>query len=131
MSKKIVNGKLVNRTLEEEADLQRRKEKAGYYADVNPKSKRPKSKEMFSMITASQFEKLIPIKSAATVKLFIVLAYQSFKCWDKPFQLLTDNFAKNGFHRATQWRALAQLEKVGLIRVEWKPRKEPPIITVL
>ena len=132
MSKKIVNGKFVERTAEEEAELQRlRDSKAEQYANVGkPTSKKPKSKEAFAKITASQFEKLMRIESSASVKIFIVLAYQSFKHWDKPFQLSTDNLAKNGFSRTTQWRALTQLEKVGLISVERRHRG-PPIITVL
>ena len=131
MSKKNRNGKFVERTAEEQAELDRLK--AEYYANVstrNSKSKRPKSKEHFAKITDSQFEKLMRIESSASVKIFIVLAYQSFKHWDKPFQLSTDNFAKNGFSRTTQWRALTQLEKVSLISVERRHRG-PPIITVL
>jgi hypothetical protein len=130
MSKKIVNGKFVTRTAEEEVEFQRLK--AEYYTNANVTNPKPKrSKEAFTKITASQFEKLMLIKSNASVKLFIVLTYQAFKHWGKPFQMSVEDFAKNGFHRTTQWRALAQLERVGLISVDWKPRSGPPVITVL
>ncbi|SRR5216684_7645927 len=131
MSKKIRNGKFVERTAEEQVELDRLK--AEYYANVgmqNSKSKRPKSEEHFAKITDSQFEKLMCIKSSASVKIFVVLAYQSFKHWGKPFQMSTDNFTKNGFSQATQRRALVQLEMAGLILVERKHRS-PPVITVL
>ncbi|SRR6266478_1619342 len=129
MSKKIKNGKFVERTVEEQVEFDRLK--AEYYANVSPSNSKPKkSKEVFAKITDSQFEKIIHIESGASVKIFIALVYQAFKHWDKPFQLSTDNFAKNGFSRTTQWRALTQLEKVGLISVERRHRG-PPIITVL
>jgi hypothetical protein len=129
MSKKIKNGKFVERTAEEQVELDRLK--AEYYANVgtwNSKSKRPKSEEHFAKITDSQFEKLMHIESGASVKIFIVLAYQSFKHWGKPFQMLTDNFAKNGFSRATLKRALVQLERAGLILVERKHRHLPVLV---
>jgi len=68
--------------------------------------------------------------SASAKTMFIALIYQSFKQWDKPFQISTDSFAKNGFSPATQRRALTQLEKVGLISVGRKHRDQPTI-TVL
>jgi len=122
---------LSKRTAAEQLEFEQLK--VGYYSDVGPpnsKSKRPKTKEAFAKITASQCKKLVHVESGASVKIFIVLAYHSFKHWDKPFQLSTDNLAKNGFSRTTQWRALTQLEKVGLISVERRHRG-PPIITVL
>jgi len=129
MSKKIVNGKFVERTPEGQAELDRLK--AERYANVDTSNSKPKrSKEAFAKITASQFEKLMHVKSSASVKMFVVLAYQSFKNWGKPFQLSTDNFTKNGFSPATQWRTLIQLEKVGLISVQRKHRNRP-VITML
>jgi hypothetical protein len=64
------------------------------------------------------------------VKIFIVLVYQAFKQWDKPFQMSTGDFAKHGFSRSTQKRALTQLEMAGLISVKRQPPASP-IITVL
>ncbi len=130
MSKTIRNGKLVERTPEEQIEFDRLK--AEYYANVDaPNSrKRPKSKEHFAKITDIRFEKLMHIESGASIKIFIVLAYQSFKHWDRPFQISTDDFVKNGFSCATQKRALIQLERVGLISVKRRPPR-PPVITVL
>jgi hypothetical protein len=130
MSKKIKNGKFVERTPEEQAELDRLK--AEYYANggASKKPKKTKITGAFAPVTDAQFEKLMPIKSCASVKLFIVLVYQAFKHWRKPFQMLPDNFAKNGFSRATQKRALVQLEVAGLILVERRHRG-PPVITVL
>jgi hypothetical protein len=131
MSKKIQNGKFVERTAEDESRFQRLK--AEYYGKVGgPSNSKPKrSKEAFAKITASQFEKLMHIKSGVSARLFIALTYQAFKHWGKPFQMLPDNFVKNGFSLTTQWRALTELEKVGLISVERRPRQQPPIVTVL
>jgi hypothetical protein len=129
MSKKPVNGKLVDRTPEEEIALQRLREKAGYRDNVGY-SKKPKSKERFAKLYDSQFGKLMEVKTKEGVRMFPVLMYQWFKNWDRPFQMSTVNFAKNGFSRSAQKRALIELEKVGLISVKREPPKSP-VITIL
>lgn len=131
MSKKLnKDGKFVERTPEEEVRFRQLK-KSNYFADVGtPTSKKPKSKERFAKITDSQFGKWMQVKSYAGVRMFPVLAYQWFKHWDQPFQMSAANFAENGFSRTSQKRALAELERVGLISVERKPPR-PPTITVL
>jgi hypothetical protein len=60
--------------------------------------------------------------------LFILRQY--WKTNGQPVRLSNTGMASEGVGRHSKWRALQELERAGLIRVEKRPRKSP-IITIL
>ena len=127
-SYKIRGGKLVERTAEERAKLERRK--AEYYGNARKVSP-PRSKEPFVMLTMPQLEKLFGLRSQACTLLFMTMLYENFRHRGKTFILPTDKLATlKGLSRPNLRRALLQLEACGLISVVRMPPK-PPEITVL
>ena len=108
-SYKIRDGKLVERTAEEKAELQRRKAEA-----VSP-PRVPKSKEPFVKLTITQLSKLFGV-TLAGVLIFMVMLHENFRHRGKPFILPANKLAAHGgFNPLTQRRALRQLEACGLI----------------
>jgi hypothetical protein len=59
-----------------------------------------------------------------------VLHYQAWRAKGKPFTLSNKLLAKYGVHRQTKYRALAELETAGLIRVE-RRGSCAPVVTLL
>jgi hypothetical protein len=132
MSKKIRNGKFVERTLEEEVEFQRLK--AEHYANVektNPKfKKRPKIKEKFVAIPRRQIDKWNNAGTLPKVTgVYFVLLIENYER-QAPFRLPMKELLKLGIGHTTQARAIAILENAGLISVI-REHKHPPIITVL
>ena len=121
-SYKFRGGKLVERTAEEQAELQRRK------AEAASPSRMPKSKEPFVKLTISQLNKLFGVRSPAGVLIFMVMLHENFRHRGKPFILPANKLAAHGgFNPRTQRRALLQLEACGLISVRRGNRKSPEI----
>ena len=124
-SYKFRGGKLVERTAEEQAELQRRK------AEAASPSRMPKSKEPFVKLTIPQLNKLFGVRSPAGVLIFMVMLHENFRHRGKPFILPANKLAAHGgFNPRTQRRALLQLEACGVISVRRENRKSPEI-TVL
>ena len=120
-----MGGKLVERTAEEQAELQRRK------AEAASPPRMPRSKEPFVKLTMAQLEKLFGLGSRACLLLFMVMLHENFRHRGKTFIMPTDKLAaQGGLSRRTQHWALLQLEACGLILVRRTPPK-PPEITVL
>jgi hypothetical protein len=121
-SYKIRGGKLVERTAEEQAELQRRK------AEAASPPRMPKSKEPFVKLTIPQLNKLFGLRSPASVFIFMVMLHENFRHRGKPFILPADKLAAHGgFSHRTQRRALLQLEACGLVSVRRGNRKSPEI----
>ena len=130
-SYKIRGGKLVERTTEERADLERRKAKYYGNASVATSPPRiPRSKELFVKLKIPQLEQLFHLRSAASVCIFMVMLHEDFRHRGKPFILPAEKLAAHGgFNARTQRRALIQLEACGLISVKRRNR-ELPVITL-
>jgi hypothetical protein len=121
-SYKFVGGKLVQRTTEEQAELQRRK------AEATSPPKMPKSKELFVKLTIPQLNKLVGLRSPSGVSIFMLMLHENFRHRGKPFILPADKLAAHGgFNPRTQRRALLELEARGLISVRRRNRKSPEI----
>src|SRR5260221_14441607 len=121
-SYKSVGGKLVARTAEEHAELQRQKAEAALPLRM------PRSKESFVKLTISQLNKLFDLRSPASVFIFMVMLHENFRHRGKPFILPADKLAAHGgFKPRTQRRVLLQLEACGLISVRRRNRKSPEI----
>jgi hypothetical protein len=131
-SYKIRGGKLVDRTPEERADLDR--QKAKFYGNPRettlPPPRIPRSNEPFVKLTTSQLEQLFRLKSPSSVCIFMVILHENFRHRGKPFIFPAGKLAaQGGFSPRTQRRALLQLEACGLILIRRKNR-ELPVITI-
>ena len=130
-SYKVVSGKLVERTAEELATLEQRKaEQAEREAKPKRVARMPPARERFVITTVSQAEKLIGLEHVCW-PLFTILLFESFRQRGKPFSLPTGKLdTVKGLSPRNLRRALAQLERCGLISVTRRPPK-PPVIAVL
>jgi hypothetical protein len=134
MSKKIVNGKFVERTPEEEVELQRlRDSKAEHYANVgkaNQLKKRPKIGESFVALPWRLADKLNNAGLLTRASgVFLILLDKKYR-HQGPFQLPVKDLDRLNIDRSAQTKAIATLEELGFISVVRK-HKHPPTITVL
>jgi hypothetical protein len=126
-SYKLKNGVFVERTPEEQAELERKRAAHLAATGVRAAAKLPKSQERFIRVTLSQADRLRKLKPPAFVTVFLLLSAESFRAHGRPFILPVDTLDKWGFSRCTQWRAVIRLANAGLIQVERVPSKQPKI----
>jgi hypothetical protein len=105
------------------------------YADIeklraNEVKRRPRQKLGFVMMALGWKNQLYKAHYACTLKVGIELHYLSYKSFHKPFVLTNVAAARIGIDRQAKYRALRELQALGLIAVEQRPRKSP-MITVL
>ena len=89
-SYKFTGGKLVERTAEEQAELQRRK------AEAAPPPRMPKSKEPFVKLTIPQLKSCLASGRERGVLIFMVMLHENFRHRGKPFILPADKLAAHG-----------------------------------
>jgi hypothetical protein len=68
-----------------------------------------------------------PFATGSTFYVAIYLWHLDWKHHGKPFRLPNGMLQYDGISRQSKWRALADLERRGLITVERRPRKSPII----
>jgi hypothetical protein len=68
--------------------------------------------------------------SANTYRVALLVLFQHWKANGKPFILSNIATETGGVSRFGKWRSLRELEQLGLIRVEARPKKSP-LVTVL
>ena len=91
-----------------------------------------KRRKEFVKLPMSWMEKLgeVPLATGATHQVAWHLLYLDWKNRSKPFKLSNGILEYGGISRFSKWRALADLERRGLIMVERRRRKSP-IVHVL
>jgi hypothetical protein len=91
-----------------------------------------KRREQFVQLPMWWVEKLgeSPPATGATHQVACYLCHLDWKHHGKPFKLPNGMLGYDGISRRSKWRALADLERRGLIIVERRPKKSP-IIRVL
>ena len=85
----------------------------------------PKRRHMkaFAMMPLAEAASMFEAMRQPRAMVATVLCYQAWRARGKPFALANKLLAKYGVHRNTKYRALAELEAAGLIRVErWGKR---------
>jgi hypothetical protein len=60
-----------------------------------------------------------------TILLALDLVYLSWKNKEEPIKLANAMLQHDGISRQSKWRALNELERRGLVRVERRPRRSP------
>ena len=61
--------------------------------------------------------------SLNTYRVALVVLFRHWKAGEKPFALSNITMSTGGVNRQGKWRALQELERLGLIRVEKRPKK--------
>ena len=89
-----------------------------------------KRRKHFILVPWTWAERLAEANYIGTYRTALHLLYQHWKKRGEPFTLANGMLAKDGVSRWQKWRALKELERLGLIRVERRPRKSP-LITVV
>ena len=90
-----------------------------------------KRREQFIMVPCAWIEKLAKSRSANTYRVALNLLYLHWKDNGDPIKLANGMLAMSGVTRFSKWRALRQLERAGLIKIERRPRRSPVIVVVL
>jgi hypothetical protein len=97
---------------------------------ATPRASRPKN-ELFARITEWHDVRLIKVKSRTTIILFHYLIRHSIKVFNHPFELPVDYLAKEiGLNRRRQLRAVRDLVRVGIVKIERENFHSLPIISI-
>jgi hypothetical protein len=83
----------------------------------------------FVKVPWAWIERLKNTKSANTYRLALHLLYLHWKRQGASFSLANSGLAMEGVTRYAKWRAIRELERLGLILVERRSRKSP-IVTI-
>ena len=89
-----------------------------------------RSREVFVRITRAQSDRLDKVKTLSSGRLFRHLLFLDFASHGKPCTLANEALAGIGIDRRVKWRALRELEGLGLISVERRPRKSPRVTII-
>jgi hypothetical protein len=82
----------------------------------------------FVMVPWMWIERLVDARHIATYRVALHVLYQDWKGGSKPFTL--SNSAVMGVSRWQKWRALRELERLGLVTIERRKRKAPLITAI-
>jgi hypothetical protein len=88
-----------------------------------------KRREQFVQVPMWWYEKLAnpPPTCRCTCLVALHVLYLNWKNDGKPFKLANGMLAYDGVSPDSKWRALKDLERRGLIMVEWRKKKSPVI----
>ena len=89
-----------------------------------------KRRKHFIKVPWTWAERLVKAHYIATYRVALHLLYQHWKEHGETFTVANGMLAIEGVSRWQKWRALQELEQLGLIRVQRRPRKSP-LITVI
>jgi hypothetical protein len=90
-----------------------------------------KRRQQFVMVPWGWIERLAKTASANTYRVALHLLHQHWKNNSRPFLLPNGLLVMEGVTRFAKWRALAELEELGLVLVEKRPRRSPKITVQL
>ena len=98
---------------------------------LDPAIARPRRRSReFVMMSREQSDRLDKAVNFGTERVFRHLLFLDWRAPGKPLQVGNIALAKKGIDRRVKWRALRELETLGLIVVKW-PSKRSPVVTVL
>jgi hypothetical protein len=103
-------------------DLRRR-------AEAKPAKK--KWRRQFIRFPWAWMDRLRPTTSGSTYRLALVLVYEHWRTGGRPIVLSNIAAAKEGVSRHSKWRALRELENLGLVVLERRPKGSPTIRLIM
>ena len=95
------------------------------YADKAAPARRRSGRE-FTIVPRSWSDRLKGARLATTYKLAVYLLYHHWKTGN-PIALTNVALAGTGVTRRSKWRALCELERLGLVEVERRARRSPRV----
>jgi hypothetical protein len=93
-------------------------------SELKPKNKRPR---VFVLVTQCQRERLLKAKRITTYHVFLYLLELSFRARSKTVRLSNDAMAKFNIGRMGKYRALDELEDLGIVRLKKRGRNSPEV----
>ena len=87
-------------------------------------------RRQFVKVPWSWIERLAGAHYIASYRVALHLLYQHWKQGDRPILLANGMLRRDGVAPVTKWRALRELDQLGLITIERRPRKSP-LVTVI
>jgi hypothetical protein len=89
--------------------------------------KRKKWRRHFMQFPEAWFDRMGPVRSGSTYRLALLLVYEHWRTGGRPIELSNIASKGEGLSRWSKWRALAELEALGLVRVDRRPNKSPRV----
>jgi hypothetical protein len=96
-----------------------------FLATAKP-AKLKRQRQHFVCVPWSWVEKLSGARGQ-TLRVAIILLYLHWKAKGRPVKLANGMLQSDGISRRAKWRALLELEGLGLISIERRPKKSPII----
>jgi hypothetical protein len=90
--------------------------------------KRKKWRRHYVRFPWAWIERMGSVRSGSTFRLALLLVYEHWRTGGRPIELSNIASKGEGLSRWSKWRALADLEALGLIRVERRPKQSPRVI---
>jgi hypothetical protein len=97
---------------------------------VVPKKIRQR-RQQFVLMPWTWLERLAQSQSANTYRVAVTLLYLHWKAKGDPIKLANGMLAMDGVSRSSKGRALAELERFGLITIKRRQRKSPIVTLIL
>jgi hypothetical protein len=96
-------------------------------ADLQRKPKPKKWRRHYVRFPWEWAERMKAVNRGCTYRLALLLVYEHWRTGGRSIMLSTAGLEQEGLSRRSKWRALLELEQLGLVRVERRPRKSPRI----
>jgi hypothetical protein len=96
-------------------------------ADLQRKPKRKKWRREYVRVPWEWVERLQSSRRVSTYRLALLLLYEFWRTGGRPVVLSNASAQAGALPRRSKWRALAELEGLGLVRVERALRKSPRV----
>jgi hypothetical protein len=93
-------------------------------------SVRLRKRKHFIKVPWTWHERLAEARYIVTYRLAHHVLYRHWKGGRQPFTLSNGMVAMEGIARGTKWRALRELEQLGLITIERRKRRSPRITVI-
>ncbi len=93
-------------------------------------SRNAKWQRKFIRVPWAWVDRLKITNRGSTYRLALVLIYEYWRNGGQAIRLSNAMLAGDGITRKSKWRALRELEQLGLIRIE-RHRRKSPVVTVL
>jgi len=90
--------------------------------------KRKKWRRQYVQFPWAWVERLQAAKRISTYRLALLLVYESWRSGGKPIVLSNVLSTAEGLSRRSKWRALAELEALGLVEIERQQRRSPRLV---
>ena len=96
-------------------------------ADLQRKPKRKKWQRHYVRFPWEWAERMKSVRRGSSYRLALLLVYEHWRTGGRPIVLTNVALEREGLTRKSKWRALRELEQLGLVEVERRSRKSPRV----